>query len=151
MKPTFKAASIGVTVFLLSTGAVPAGTADEVTAAYRHFVEVQNAHDISGLADTLSDSPDTLFVAGSTPIWGREALLARFETLYKGTLHFDPDYARVKVDVIAPEVARLVVPVVFLVAPPGQKAQPKNFLVTQVWLKASGAWKLTTIVPSPAQ
>jgi uncharacterized protein (TIGR02246 family) len=138
-------------LFLLSAGAVLADPADEVRAAYRHFVEVQNAHDISSLTEILSDSPAALFVSGSTPIWGREALLKRFETLYRGTLHFDPNYDDVKVDTVAPGVARLVVPVVFLVAPPGQTAQPKNFLVTQVWVKANGAWRLTTIVPTSSQ
>jgi hypothetical protein len=102
VKPTFKAASIGMILFLLSAGAVLADPADEVRAAYRHFVEVQNAHDISSLTEILSDSPAALFVSGSTPIWGREALLKRFETLYRGTLHFDPNYDDVKVDTVAP-------------------------------------------------
>jgi uncharacterized protein (TIGR02246 family) len=151
MKFILEIGTVGATVLLVSANIALADTADEVKAAYRHFVEVQNAHDISGLAEILSDSPDVLFASGGAPIWGREALLKRFETLYRGTLHFDPHYDDVKVDSLAPAVARLVVPVVFLVAPPGQPAQPKDFFVTQVWVKVNGAWKLTIIVPSAAQ
>ena len=78
-------------VLTLSTGNAFAGVDDDVKAAFDRFVAAQNSHDISAVRDVLLDSPNFLWVTRGAPIWGRDAALKRFETLYQGTWKLSPD------------------------------------------------------------
>jgi ketosteroid isomerase-like protein len=72
-------------VLMVSTGYALAAADDEVKATFDRFVAAQNAHDVSAVRDLLLDSPNFLWVTRGAPIWGRDAALKRFETLYQGT------------------------------------------------------------------
>jgi hypothetical protein len=50
---------------------------------------------------------------------------------------------------LSPGAALLFVPAVFTIAAPGQAAQPRNFLLTQIYVRTSDGWKLSTILPFP--
>ena len=84
---------------------------------------------------------------GNTAIWGRDAALKRFEENYRGTWLLEPKFDEVKVVELSPGVAELFVPAVFTIAPAGQAAQPRRFLLTQIYVKTAGGWRLTTILP----
>jgi hypothetical protein len=84
-------------VFTLSGGYAFASVDDEVKATFDRFVVAQNAHDVSAVRDVLLDSPNFLWVTRGVPIWGRDAALKRFETLYQGTWKLSPDTANLKV------------------------------------------------------
>ncbi len=81
------------TVFMWLCQAVPAaaGPEDEVRAAFEQFVTAQNAHDIKAVESTLLAEPNFLWITRGTAIWGQEAALKRFATLYAGTWRLDPD------------------------------------------------------------
>jgi ketosteroid isomerase-like protein len=113
-------------VLTLSTGYAVAAADDEVKATFDRFVAAQNAHDVSAVRDLLLDSPNFLWVTRGAPIWGRDAALKRFETLYQGTWKLSPDTLNLRVVVLSDTTAQLFVPITFNSAPPGQPAPPHH-------------------------
>lgn len=142
---TFAAASM----LLAAAGAVRAGTEDDVKALFAKFITAQNAHDLKPVGEILLDSPEFFWLTRNTPVWGRNAALQRFEENYKGTWLLEPKFDEVQVTELSPQVAQLFVPAVFTIAPPGQTAQPRRFLLTQVYVKTDSGWRLATILPFP--
>src|SRR4051812_35498305 len=107
-------------ILLIVAGAAQAGTEDDVRALFTKYVAAQNAHDIKAVGELLQDSPNFLWITRGTPIWGRDAALKRFETLYQGTWSLDPKTDELKVIELQPGVAQLYVPVTFMIAPPAR-------------------------------
>ena len=131
------------------TGSVQAGTEDEVKALFSTFIAAQNAHDLKAVGEILQDSPQFLWITRNAPIWGREAALKRFAENYQGTWLLESKLDEITVVELAPGVAQLFVPAVFTIAPPGQAAQPRRFLLTQLYVKGRAGWKISTILPFP--
>jgi len=139
-----------VTCALLGiVGAAQAGAEDEVKALFNKFIAAQNAHDLKAVGEILQDSPRFLWITRNAPIWGREAALKRFAENYEGTWLLEPKFEEITVVELTPGVAELFVPAVFTIAPPGQAAQPRRFLLTQLYVKGRDGWKLSTILPFP--
>ena len=55
-----------------------------------------------------------------------------------------------KVIELQPGVAQVYVPVMFMISPAGQAAQPARFLMNQVVVKTADGWKVASILPIPA-
>ena len=133
----------------LSTGPVVAGVEDDVKATFDRFVVAQNAHDVSAVRDSLLDSPGFLWVTRGAPIWGRDAALKRFETLYLGTWKLSPDSPNLKVVLLSDTTAQLYVPVTFNIGQKGQPAPDAPFLMNQTLVKTSDGWRIASILPIP--
>jgi len=131
------------------TASVQAGTEDEVKALFSKFIAAQNAHDLKAIGEILQDSPQFLWITRNAPIWGREAALKRFAENYEGTWLLEPKFEEISVAELGPGVAQLFVPAIFTIAPPGQAAQPRRFLLTQLYVKGRDGWKISTILPFP--
>ena len=136
-------------VFTLPTGYALAAPDDEVKVTFDRFVSAQNAHDVSAVRDLLLDSPNFLWVTRGAPIWGRDAALKRFETLYQGTWKLSPDTLNLKVLVSSDTTAQLFVPITFNSAPPGQPAPDAPFLMNQTLVKTAAGWRIASILPIP--
>ncbi|WP_299362267.1 nuclear transport factor 2 family protein [uncultured Paracoccus sp.] len=140
-------------VLLLSTigmiGSAQAEPRDDVRERFDAFVAAQNAHDIEAAGTLLQDSPAFLWITRGAPIWGRDAALERFGTLYQGTWSLDPMLDDLKIVELGPDVVQLYVPVTFMIAPAGQDAQPARFLLNQIWVREGDAWKIASILPIP--
>src|SRR5256712_9294913 len=136
-------------VLTLSTGHAFAGVDDDVKATFDRFVAAQNAHDVSAVRDVLLDSPNFLWVTRGVPIWGRDAALKRFETLYQGTWKLSPDTANLKVVLVTDTTAQLFVPITFNIGPPGQPAPDAPFLMNQTLVKTAAGWRIASILPIP--
>ena len=104
---------------------------DEVRATFDRFVAAQNDHDAKAVEALLLDSPNFLWITRGTPVWGADAAMKRFATLYQGTWRLDPEAASLKVMMLGDGVAQLYVPIVFTIGPSGQSAQPTRFLMNQ--------------------
>lgn len=142
--------SIVAVALMLSVGhASGAVNDDEVKTVFNRFVAAQNAHDLSAVRDLLWDSPDFLWVTRGAPIWGREAALRRFESLYQGTWKLSPDTSNLKVTVLSDTTAQLFVPMMFNIGPPGQSAPDAPFLMNQTLVKTAGGWRIASILPIP--
>jgi len=126
---------------------------DDIRLAFARFVTAQNAHDLKVVEELLLDSPQFLWITRGTPIWGREAALTRFQSLYQGTWQLEPVIAELRIMTLSDSVAQLYVPIVFTIGPPGQVAQPTRFLMNQVLVKTPQGWKVSSILPilAPAQ
>jgi ketosteroid isomerase-like protein len=146
MKATL--ATLGA-VLMLSTGHAFAAVDDDVKVTFDRFVAAQNAHDVSAVRDVLLDSPNFLWITRGAPIWGRDAALKRFETLYQGTWKLSPDTANLKVVVLSDTTAQLYVPIMFNIGPPGQPAPDAPFLMNQTLVKTAAGWRIASILPIP--
>jgi hypothetical protein len=139
-------------------------TRDEVRALFKQLIDAENRHDLSAVRPLVWVSPNALFVAKTaTPaegnwagFWGAEVVLSHLGELYNaGSFHIEPDYERVKVVGIAPDVAETYAPVKITVAYAGQTPVPKPFLMILNWVRTSESWRMATdialpIPPAPA-
>ena len=133
---------------LLPTAASAAGE-DEVREVFEQFVNAQNSHDISGVRELLLDSPNFLWVTRGAPVWGREAALKRFETLYQGTWRLSPDMSNLKAVLVSATTAQLYIPITFNIGAPGQPAPDTPFLMNQTLVKTAAGWRIANILPIP--
>ena len=143
-------ASAALVALALLIRPLAAAPEDEVRATFDRFVAAQNAHDVKSVQALLLDSPDFLWITRGTPVWGIDATMKRFTTLYQGIWHLDPEAASLKVMMIGDGAAQLYVPIVFTIGPSGQPAQPTRFLMNQLLLKTASGWKISNILPIPA-
>jgi uncharacterized protein (TIGR02246 family) len=142
---------IAIALILLTVaGMARADTEDEVKALFAKFVAAQNAHDLKAVGELLQDSPQFLWITRGMPIWGRDAALKRFESLYQGTWSLDPKVDELRVIELQPGVAQLYVPITFMISPAGQTAQQTRFLMNQLVVKTATGWKVSSILPIPA-
>ncbi len=134
---------------MLSVVVAVAAPEDEVKAAFDRFVIAQNAHDVAAVRDLLLDSPNFLWVTRGAPMWGRDAVMKRFETLYQGTWKLSPDTSGLKVVMLSDTTAQLFVPIMFNIGPPGQPAPDTPFLMNQTLVKSVAGWRIANILPIP--
>jgi hypothetical protein len=137
---------------------------DEVRALFKQLIDAENRDDLNAVRPLVWVSPNALFVAKTaTPaegnwagFWGTEVVLRHLGELYNaGSFHIDPDYNRVKVVGIAPDVAETYAPVNITVAYAGQTPTPKPFLMILNWVRTPEGWRMATdialpIPPAPA-
>lgn len=135
---------------LFATMARAAGVEEEVRAAFERFVEVQNRHDAGALAGILADTPQFLWITRGNVVWGHEAALKRFRTLYEGTWRLDPEMAQLRIVPLSEEVAQIHIPIVFTTGAPGQPSQASRVFINQVLVKREGRWRVVSIFPIPA-
>lgn len=126
-----------------------AGTEDDIKATFDRFVSAQNAHDIAAVREVLLDSPNFLWITRGSPIWGRDAALNRFETLYQGTWKLSADTDKLKVVLLNETSAQLFVPIMFNIGQPGQPAPDAPFLMNQTLVKTAAGWRVASILPIP--
>jgi ketosteroid isomerase-like protein len=139
-----------VALLALSATGAKAAPVDDVRAAFDRFVNAQNAHDVAAVGELLLDSPSFLWVTRGAPIWGRDAALKRFETLYQGTWKLSPDFSNLRVVLVNDTTAQVYVPITFNIGPPGQAAPDAPFLMNQTLTKTAAGWRITNILPIPA-
>jgi hypothetical protein len=133
-------------------------TREGVRALYRQLIDAENRHDLAAVRPLVWRSPNALFVAKTaTPaegnwadFWGTEVVLDHLGELYRaGPFHIDPDYERVKVVGITPDVAESYAPVKITVAYAGQTPAPKPFLMILNWVRTPEGWRMATDIALP--
>lgn len=122
---------------------------EEIRKGFEAFVAAQNAHDPKALEPLLLDSGQFLWITKGSAIWGRSEALRRFEALYQGTWHLEPDYAAFRVVFTKGDAAQLFVPVRFTLGPAGQPPQEVSFLLNQTLVRSGGKWRVASILPIP--
>jgi hypothetical protein len=150
---SFAMSTVAGLILLTIGGAARAGTEEEAKALFVKFVTAQNAHDLKTVGEILHDSPQFLWITRDpqsgrpAPFWGRDAALKRFEQYYQGTWMLEPKLDEVKVTELSPSVAQLLAPTAISIGPAGQSAQPRLFLLNQIYVKTAAGWKLASIFP----
>ena len=129
---------------------IAAAPEDDVVTTFERFVAAQNEHDPRAVEALLLDSPDLLWITRGTPIWGSQAAMERFATLYRGTWQLAPESESLKVMMLGADAAQLFVPIVFTIGPAGETGEPARFLMNQVLVRTEAGWKISSILPIPA-
>jgi len=114
-------------VLAFSTTVASAASDEDVRAVFDQFVKAQNSHDIVAVRELLLDSPNFLWVTRGAPVWGREAALKRFESLYQGTWKLSPDMANLKTALVSETTAQLYVPICSTSGPPASQRPTRRF------------------------
>jgi ketosteroid isomerase-like protein len=135
---------------LLAANSATAAPDDEVRATFERFVVAQNAHDTKAVESLLLGSPDFLWITRGAPVWGAEAAIKRFATLYEGTWRLEPEPASLKITMLGDGAAQIYVPIMFTIGAPGQPPQQTKFLMNLVLSKTQGGWRVSSILPIPA-
>jgi ketosteroid isomerase-like protein len=144
------AACVALSLIPLVTRAAFAAPQDEVRATFGRFVAAQNAHDIKAVEALLLNSSDFLWITRGTPVWGSDAALKRFSTLYEGTWRLEPEASSLRITMLGDHAAQVYVPIMFTIGAAGQSAQATRFLMNLILAKTPSGWRVSSILPIPA-
>lgn len=120
---------------------------DEVRAVFDKYIATQNAHDLKGMRNLLSDSPDMLWISRGKPIWGRDAALKSLEERYKGTWKIDVDKKELRVISVSRRVAQVYAPTQLSVGEPGAEPARNRLYINLVMVKKPDGWQIVSILP----
>jgi uncharacterized protein (TIGR02246 family) len=120
---------------------------DEVRAVFDKYIATQNAHDLKGMRNLLSESPDMLWISRGKPIWGREAALKSLEERYKGTWKIDVDKKELRVISVSRRVAQVYAPTELSVGEPGAEPARNRLYINLVMVKKPEGWQIVSILP----
>jgi hypothetical protein len=127
----------------------PPAAETEVRAQFEQFLVAQNSHDLTALAEQLLDSPRFLWLAGGTPVRGREAALQRFGTLFQGTWQWEPQRDELQVTSPQDGVAHLYIPLTLTTGAAGETAQTGRFVMSQTLVKTEKGWRIASLILLP--
>jgi uncharacterized protein (TIGR02246 family) len=120
---------------------------DEVRAVFDKYIATQNAHDLKGIRNLLSDSPDLLWISRGKPIWGREAALKTLEERYKGTWKIEVDKKELRVISVSRRVAQVYAPTQLSAGEPGAEPARNRLYINLVMVKKPEGWQIVSILP----
>jgi hypothetical protein len=109
----------------------------EIRALFLRQGAAETAHDIDGMNDVLATAVDgqadpVNFVGRAYRFWGRGAVLEHFASVFEETWRFEPEAEHIKVSAINQDVAHIYAP-------------------TSITIGTPDGWRISTIVPVPAQ
>jgi hypothetical protein len=135
---------------------VSAADIAEIRALFLRQAAGENANDIqvidAVLARTPPGRPDPVnFVARAYCFWGREAVLDHFRTIFAGTWQFEPDQGAIRIMPLGPDVAHIYAPTRITAGAAGKPAATFTFLVNEFAMRTPDGWRISAIVPVPAQ
>ena len=82
---------------------------------------------------------------------GREAVIDHFRTVFAGTWRFEPDEEAIRVMPLGPDVAHIYAPTRITAGAADQEAATYTFLVNEFAIRTPEGWRISAIVPVPAQ
>ena len=127
--------------------AAHANMEEEVRAVFDKYIATQNAHDLKGIRNLLSDSPDLLWISRGKAIWGREAALKNLEERYKGTWKIDVDKKELRVISVSRRVAQVYAPTELTFGDPGVEPARNRLYINLVMVKKPEGWQIVSILP----
>ncbi|CDG85323.1 YybH family protein [Janthinobacterium agaricidamnosum] len=153
------AAAIGTV--LAATPAMAAAQVDardlqEIRALFLRQAAGERAHDIgvldSVLAHAAPGQPDPVsFVARAYRFWGRDAVLDHFRATYKGTWDFEVEPDSIRIIPLGPDTAQIYAPVRITLGAAGQPPKTAPYLINEFAIRTSEGWRISAIIPVPAQ
>jgi ketosteroid isomerase-like protein len=128
----------------------------EIRALFLRQAAAETAHDIDAmdavLARAAPGQPDPVrFVARAYRFWGREAVLQHFRDVFAGTWRFEPEPDEIKVLPIGADVAHIYAPTNITTGTADGSEATYRFLVNEFALRTPEGWRISSIVPVPAQ
>jgi uncharacterized protein (TIGR02246 family) len=120
---------------------------EEVRAVFDKWIAAQNAHDLKGIRNLLSDSPDMLWISRGKPLWGRDAALKTLEERYKGTWKIEVDKKELRVISVSRRVAQVYAPTQLTSGDPGADPSRNRLFINLVMVKKPEGWQIVSILP----
>lgn len=135
---------------------ISAADIEEIRDLFLRQAAGETAHDIevikSVLANTPPGQPDPVnFVARAYRFWGRDAVVDHFRTVFAGTWRFEPEEDAIRVLQLGPDTAHIYAPTRITVGAAGQAGTTYSFLVNEFAIRTAEGWRISAIVPVPAQ
>lgn len=135
---------------------VSAADLEEIRALFLRQAAGETAHDIEVIDAVLARAPPgqpdpVNFVARAYRFWGREAVIEHFRTVFTGTWRFEPDEEAIRIMPLGPDVAHIYAPTRITAGAAGQAAATYTFLVNEFAIRTPEGWRISAIVPVPAQ
>jgi ketosteroid isomerase-like protein len=129
---------------------------EEIRALFLRQAAAETAHDIQGVDEVLAraapgQADPVNFVARAYRFWGREAVLEHFRSVFAGVWRFEPEVDQIKVIAIHPDVAHIYAPTSITIGAPRGGETTYRFLVNEFAVRTPAGWKISAIVPVPAQ
>jgi hypothetical protein len=133
-----------------------AADAQEVRALFLRQAAGETAHDLAAIDGVLAHAapaqPDPVtFIARAYRFWGREAVMDHFRSTFAATWKFEPDQDAIRIVPIGADVAHIYAPTKISIGAAGQPGTPYQFLVNEFAIRTAEGWRISTIVPVPAQ
>jgi hypothetical protein len=131
-----------------------------IKAEFGTLMELANRHDFEALHAMFWQSPSALLVAKSAipsegnwaGFWGNDAIDRKLHDIgTSGPVVLAPDYSKLKVVGLTPDVAQSYAPMNITVSYAGQDGTPKPFLMIINWIRVGNDWKVASeiILPVP--
>jgi len=135
---------------------VSAADIEDIRNLFLRQAAGETAHDIqaieSVLARTVPGQPDPVnFVARAYRFWGREAVIEHFRAAFAGIWRFEPDEDAIRIMPMGPDVAHIYAPTRITAGAAGQEPGVFTFLVNEFAIRTPEGWRISAIVPVPAQ
>ncbi len=116
----------------------------------------ESAHDIdaldSVLAHTPAGQPDPVsFIARAYQFIGRDAVMAHFRKTFEGTWRLDPDEAAIRIVPLGADIVQIYAPTRVTLGAAGQPPKTAPFLINEFAIRTPQGWRISAIVPVPAQ
>jgi hypothetical protein len=135
-------------------------TLSTIRLRFSELIELANRHDLKTLHGMFWQSPSVLLVAKSAVpsegnwagFWGNEAVDRKLRDIASsGPVILAPDFTRLKVVGLTPDVAESYAPMNITVSYAGQDGTPRPFLMIIEWIKVAKDWKVAAeiILPVP--
>ncbi len=137
-----------------------AQTTNRIKSEFARLMDLANRHDFEGLHGMFWQSPSALLVAKSAVpaegnwagFWGNEAIDRKLHDIgTSGPVVLEPDYTKLKIVGLTPDVAESYAPMNITVSYAGQDGTPKPFLMIIDWIHIGKDWKVASeiILPVP--
>jgi hypothetical protein len=131
-----------------------------VRSQFVELMDLANRHDLKALRAMFWQSPSALLVAKSAQpsegnwagYWGNEAIDQKLHDIAaSGPVVLQPDYSKLRIVGLTPQIAQSYVPLNITVSYAGQDGSVRPFLMIIDWIKIGKLWKVASeiILPVP--
>lgn len=128
----------------------------EVRALVLQKAAAETAHDIdaidASLAHAAPGQPDPVsYVARAYRFWGRDAVIEHFRKVFAGTWRVEPEQDAIRITALNADTVQIYMPARVTIGAAGQPATTSRYLINEFAIRTEAGWKITAVVPVPAE
>jgi hypothetical protein len=134
---------------------VTAKDIQEIRALVLQKAAAETAHDIDGIDATLAhvapgQADPVTYVARAYRFWGRDAVIEHFRKVFAGTWRVEPEQDTMRITALNGDTAQVYMPAKVTLGAAGQPATTSTFLINEFAIRTDAGWKITAVIPVPA-
>jgi hypothetical protein len=153
-------ASLAGSLFVMAahahaTDASP-GDVQQIRELFLRQTAAESAHDIAALDSVIARAPagqpdPVSFIARAYQFIGRDAVMAHFREAFEGTWRLDTDESAIRIVPLGADIVQIYAPTLVTIGAPGKEAKTAPFLINEFAIRTPDGWRISAIVPIPAQ